>query len=225
MEHTQFWYLRGVALLTKLPGEALAALREGARLERWGHRAKVHRGSASADISVILRGGVTARAPSGDVVVRLREGDLFGFSPATHARSESAVWAADETTLAVTNQEVFRQIVEPYFDRLQTRAGLFGRRRELWVPLEPLLFAPSRERMARVLLHLVEREGEARAGAVQMPLRLRPRELADLAGVDPRKVREILAFFERAKLVELGRGYTRVLSLDDLRAVAGEVAW
>jgi CRP-like cAMP-binding protein len=220
MGQSKFWYLTNLDLAERLPADVLRALRERATLERWGHRADIFRQEDADDVSLILEGRVGLQESGRHSEVVLRAGDLFGHAHRGPTQQDLTLRARDDTTLAVLSPDEFREVVTPHLGTLATRVGLFTKRRDIWVPVEPLLFTTPRRRIAHILLHLVEQEGATEETSAQIPVKLPPRKLADLSGINPSRVRELLEYFKEAQILELGRGQTRVLSLEDLRAIA-----
>ncbi|QDG53349.1 Crp/Fnr family transcriptional regulator [Persicimonas caeni] len=221
MHLPKFWYLRDLRIDERLPSDVLDTLRQRARLERWGHRADIFRSPDDADVSVVLEGNVWLQDRSRADEVGLGRGDIFGKANGELDHKDLILRAHDDTLLAVVSPEEFRQMVTPHLGRLQTKVGMFHKRRDLWVPVQPLLFTTPKCRLAKVLLHLVETEGSVDDdGRGLLGMRLQPRKLADLTGVNPQRVKRILASLETDKILELGRSGTRVWDLDELRRIA-----
>jgi CRP/FNR family transcriptional regulator, cyclic AMP receptor protein len=220
MPHPKFWYLHNLNVDQRLPDDVLDTLTEQARLERWGHRADIFRRGDDSDVSVVLEGSVWLQDARRSEQVALSRGDLFGRANAELEPRDLILRAHDDTLLAVVPREDFREMVVPHLGRLQTRVGLFHKRRDLWVPVPPLLFTTPRSRLAKVLLHLVETEGSLDGGHGRLDLSLQPRKLADLTGVGRDRLRDVLAAFEHEEILELGRGETKIWDLDKLREIA-----
>ncbi len=219
----KFWYLQDLHIDERLPNEVLEALTERARLERWGHHANIFRAPDDSDVSVVLDGNVWLQDARRAAEVTLGRGDVFGKAKGNLEHKDLVLRARDDTLLAVMPREEFRQMVIPHLGRLETRVGLFHKRRDLWVPVQPLLFTTPRSRLAKVLLHLVETEGSLDDdGHGRLDLKLQPRKLAELTGVDRERVRRVIQALEQEKLLELGRGGARIWDLDELRRIAQE---
>jgi CRP-like cAMP-binding protein len=220
MGRSKFWYLTNLGLDERLPEQVYRELRERARLERWGHRADIFRQEDTDDVSLVVEGRVGLQESGRHTAILLGRGDLFGHAHQGPTQHDLTLRAEDDTMLAVLSPDEFRDVVSPHLGKLATRVGLFTKRRDIWVPIEPLLFTTPKRRLAHILLHLVEQEGASRETSADIPVKLPPRKLADLSGIDPSRVRELLSFFKEAQILELGRGQTRVLSLDELRDIA-----
>ena len=220
MHLPKFWYLRDLNLDERLPGEVLDRLRREARLERWGHQADIFRAADDADVSIVLEGKVWLQDIEPADEVGLDRGDIFGKANGELEHEDLLLRAYDDTLLAVIPRQMFRELVVPHLGRLETKVGLFRKRRGLWVPVRPLLFTTPRSRLAKVLLHLVETEGELDGGQGRLDIKLAPRKLADLTGVDRGRLRQVLEMLQQDKILELGRGETRIWDLDELRRIA-----
>ncbi len=221
MQLPKFWYLQDLHLDERLPDDVLEALQANARLERWGHHAEIFRARDDSDVSIVLEGRVWLQDIGRAAETTLARGDVFGKANGALDHDGLVLRAHDDTLLAVLTRDDFRAMVVPHLGRLETRVGLFRKRRDIWVPVQPLLFTTPRCRMAKVLLHLVETEGSLdEDGHGQLGMRLQPRKLADLTGVDPQRVRQVIEALEYDKIVEQGRGQTRIWDLESLRHIA-----
>ena len=221
MHLPKFWYLQDLHIDERLPTEALERLQEKARLERWGHRADIFRSNDDSDVSIVLEGNVWLQDTRRADEIALGRGDIFGKANGELEHKDLILRAHDDTLLAVVSPEEFRQMVNPHLGRLQTRVGMFHKRRDIWVPVQPLLFTTPRGRLAKVLLHLVEVEGSLDGdGHGRLDMKLQPKKLAELTGVNPQRVKRIIETLEHEKLIELGRGETRIWNLDELRRIA-----
>ncbi len=221
MHLPKFWYLQDLRIDDRLPNEVLDTLRERGRLERWGHRADIFRAPDDSGVSIVLEGNVWLQDTRRADEVALARGDIFGKANGELEHKDLILRAHDDTLLAVVSPEEFRQMVAPHLGRLETRIGMFHNRRDIWVPVQPLLFTTPKCRLAKVLLHLVETEGTLdEEGHGELAMRLQHRKLADLTGVNPQRVKRILESLENDKILELGRGGTRIWALDELRRIA-----
>lgn len=217
----KFWYLRDLGIDERLPDEVLEGLRERARLERWGHRADIFRATSDLDVSVVLDGSVWLQDAERADEVALTRGDIFGMAAREAEHGDLLLQAHDDTLLARMPREEFREMVAPHLGRLETSVGLFHRRRDLWVPVRPLLFTTPKSRLAKVLLHLVETEGDLDdEETARLDLTLQPRKLSDLTGVSRERVKEVLASLEEERILEANRGDMRIWELEELRRLA-----
>ena len=240
MDYPKYWYLRRLQLDQRLPDEAREALHERARLERWGHEAQIYRDAEDPTISIVLQGRVWLRSPELTRKIPLVSGDIFGrvlngrdlAETATSSEeldAQPTLRAWDDTLLAVLERDEFSELVEPHLGRLSTRVGTFRKRRDLWVPVRPLLFTEPAERMAKVLLYLAREDGRRatsaidEAGHAQFMLRLEARKLAALTGFNPARVREVLDALEVDNILRRAGADLMIEDIGLLRQIAGEV--
>lgn len=223
MAQPGFWYLRRLHADDRLPSSAREALSDIGRLERWGHQAEIYREPADTSVSIVIKGQVWLQDLERGQRVGLLRGDLFGRVAAADGTATSALRAHDDTLLAVLEREAFAEQIVPYLGNLSTRVGRFRKRRDLWVPVQPLLFTAPSARMAKVLLHLVETQGVIdEEGYARLAVKLEARNLAALTGVDPGRVRKVLESLEVAQILERGNAELFIRDLDTLRQVARE---
>lgn len=233
MAQPRFWYLRRLQVDQRLPEQALETLEERARLERWGHQADIYRAADDPSVSIVLSGRVWLKGGAAELKVPLNQGDIFGRvlqaepDSAQGGRAEPAatrLHAWDDTLLAVLDREEFKELVQPHLGRLSTKVGAFRKRRDIWVPVGPLLFTGPAERMAKVLLHLAQTEGEIDAeGRARLLMKREARKLAALTGFNPTRVRKVLEALEVDNILRRAGGELWIRDIDELREVAGEL--
>lgn len=223
MAQPKFWYLRHFHVDTRLPAQARDALGDFARLERWGHHADIYREPGDTSVSIILKGQVWLQDRERGQKVDLLRGDLFGRVAGADDAAAPVPRAHDDTLLAVLEREVFAERIVPHLGNLSTKVGRFRKRRDLWVPVQPLLFTAPSARTAKVLLHLVETQGAIdEQGYARLAMKLEARSLAALTGVDPARVRKVLESLEVARILERGNAEIFIRDMDTLRQVARE---
>lgn len=222
MQESRFWYLRRMNVDERLPADVGAELRSRAQLERWGHHADIFRGPADSNVSIVLKGRVWLQDHENAPTVGLLRGDVFGRVDTQVPSADLSLRAHDDTLLAVLSREEFGEMVVPHLGDLSTRVGRFRKRRDLWVPVEPLLFTATGARLAKVLLHLVETEGELNEeeGFARLKMKLRAKWLAKLTAVDPMTVRRELQALEINKVLERGDDGELVWDLESLGRLA-----
>lgn len=223
MGESKFWYLRRLNVGDRLPADVQAELRSRARLERWGHHADIFRGPADSGVSIVLKGRVWLQDHEGAPAVSLLQGDIFGRTDTQVPSAELDLRAHDDTLLAVLSRDEFQQLVVPHLGELSTRVGRFRKRRDLWVPVKPLLFTASGARLAKVLLHLIETEGVRgeTEGFARLEMKLRARSLAKLSAVDPTTVRRELEALELNNILKRSNDGASIWDVEILERVAG----
>ncbi|AWV88432.1 Crp/Fnr family transcriptional regulator [Bradymonas sediminis] len=222
MPESRFWYLRQLNVDQRLPADVGAELRSRAQLERWGHHADIFRGPADSGVSIVLKGRVWLQDRPDAAPVGLLRGDIFGRVDTELPADELSLRAHDDTLLAVLSREEFGELVEPHLGGVSTKVGRFRKRRDLWVPVKPLLFTDAGSRLAKVLLHLVKTEGELNEdeGLARLRMKLQAKWLAKLSSVDPMTVRRELEALEVNRILERGSDGELIWDVESLGRMA-----
>ncbi|RVU47890.1 Crp/Fnr family transcriptional regulator [Lujinxingia sediminis] len=197
--------------------EAQAAfdlLRERGRVERWGHAARIHLDRQHDERVVVLKGQVLL----GDRTA-LTRGDAFA-PPPPEVDPDFEALAHQETTIVILEQEALRESVESLVPERVVQVGSIFQRRELSVPLAPLLRTSASTRQAQAILELAERYGEPGEEDQRVAPPLSSAQLASLAGLDRPRARQALTLLERAGLIRRDRRALHVLDLEGLRRFA-----
>ena len=211
-ESDNVWYVRGAPL----PSDMLDAIREQGRVHRWGHRAEIALRPTPDEVTAVLSGGVELgeRAP-----LRLASGDVFGELQDGAARA--LIRAYDDVQLSSLRREAFENIIDGRDVGLVASTGAV-RRRQLWVPLRELIYTPPRQRLARVVLRLVDEHGVRDGLQAQLQFALRPRALARLCGLAEREVSDIVDELVQQQIINLSRTRLDVSDLEKVRQLAIE---
>ncbi|TXD38857.1 Crp/Fnr family transcriptional regulator [Lujinxingia vulgaris] len=189
-------------------------LRERGRVERWGHAARIHLDREHDERVVVLEGQVILGSET-----TLARGDAFA-PPSDEVAPDFEALAHQETTIVIMEQEALRESVELLLPERMVQGGSIFQRRELSVPLAPLLRTSTGARQAQTILELAERYGEPGPGNQRVAPPLSSAQLASLAGLDRERARQALALLERAGLIRRDRRALRILDLDGLRRFA-----
>lgn len=193
---------------------AFAALREQGRVERWGHAAQIHLDGEHDERVVVLEGYVSFGGNR-----MLGRGDAFApFLDASAQHLEARAY--QETTIVILEREALRTSIEEILTERAVLTGSIFKRRELSVPLAPLLRTSASARQAQAILEIAERYGEAGLGDERIAPALSTAQLASLAGLESGRAREALAMLERAGLIARDRRALRVRDLEGLRRYA-----
>ena len=214
------WLFRDL-LEDRLGQEALEAALEEGRVERWGHDARIPLFLEGDEVILVVDGEIRATPGEEDEVVRLRPGDAFGPAVLSEGQeSPEMVRSHGETTLCVIAQPRLRQLWKADQWQREVKAGGWFNKSLLEMPLWPLLGATATTRMARVLIHLVEEYGEIDGDRGRLPVALKPRQMAELAGLDRSQSRRVWGLFESSRLVEGQSGQVILTRLSKLRDYA-----
>lgn len=206
----------------------LERIRREAKLERWGHAASIPLFAGGDDVVVVVDGNVAVRRSNGDDTVRLTRGDAFGKTPKGRVTTDGSpgpstdldVGAVRETTIATIARDRLRELWESDEAKRRASVGRWFSKREVEVPLWPLVGTMPTTRLARLLVHLVENYGEIDENRGRLPTALRARQLAELAGVEKSRATEVWDLFETTGLVSHDSGAVVVEDLSRLRQYA-----
>jgi CRP-like cAMP-binding protein len=214
----QIWYFRGLGLHERAPDDVLATLREQGRLERWGHQARIHRPGRGDEVYVVLDGNVYVHDASRESKpVRLRTGDLFGETDLGDDADALETHAFDDTTIVAAPRDLFDEVIRHRTGEMTTRSGIITGRKELVVPVAPLLYTTPAQRLARVLLHLAESRDALDGAGAELDIRLKSKKLGDLTGVVPEHAKKAVELLEKRGLIVPRRRSTLLPNVERLR--------
>ncbi len=202
--------------------KALAEACEEGRVERWGHDAQIPLFLEGDEVILVVEGEIRAKPAQEAREVRLRRGDAFGptMERGSDGESRELVRSHGETTLCLIGQTRLKELWRDEQWRREVQAGGWFNKSLVEVPLWPLLGATATTRMARILVHLVEEYGEVDGDRGRLPMALKPRQLAELAGLDRRQSRQVWGLFEKGALIGEESGHLIVKELHRLRDYA-----
>ncbi len=190
--------LATLPLFMELDAPSLAAVAPCVTLRRYERRAVVAReGDAAREALVVGRGCLRVSRASGrgvGTVFDLGPGDVVGESLASVVAPHGAeVTAFDDAVLAAVERERFGALVQawPSLARALLRAA---ERRVRWLQaqLDDRATRTLPERVARLLLHLLERHGQRGAGGAVIAVRLSQEDLGELVGATRESVNRVL---------------------------------
>jgi CRP/FNR family transcriptional regulator, cyclic AMP receptor protein len=186
----------------------------------------VAKGDPGNSMMAVLKGRVSISAPSADgrqmVFTVLRDGQLFG---------EIALLDGKERTADVTALTDCEILVVPRRSLL----ALLERRPELCIDLmvvlcerlrrtneqvEDLAFLDLEERIAKVLVRLVEENGAGTAPSKPIALKISQRALGELVGGSRESVNKHLHDWKRSGIITIEKGTIVIRDLDALAALA-----
>ncbi len=216
MHSPKLWYVRGLGL--DKHSKVVATLAEDGRVERWGHRARVSHREDPGEVHIVLSGALDLRDGAHDVGIRLRPGDVFGETGHESVRGDSGIIAYDDTRLVAVHRSLFDDTARDALGSMTARTKLM-RGRTLMVPASMLVYTAPEPRLARVILHLVERYGRVEGDRASLDVAVHSRVLARMSGLAHRAASDIFDSMQRRQFVEVGRNGLWVPSVEGLRAV------
>lgn len=178
-------------------------------------------------VLLLVRGRVKIKVLAADgretILAFIDEGELFGELALVDAapRQEFAEAVTDATVIAVAREDMLWLMGQHAELSLQITKLVGLRRRRIENRLRNILFRSTRERVAALLLELVESHGEAleKGWAVRLPLS--HQELANLIGATRETVTLTLGQLQREGLIQVRRRRLVVLSRRRLAEEAG----
>lgn len=215
MNDWDFWFATGTSLLDSDRVDAQRILESG-RQERWGHRAPIHHRGEGEELYIVVSGGVDIE---GDVLVRLRSGDLFGL---TDRGAEPQFRAYDDTTIVALERDAFEEMVDAHGLLFSTRVRDKLRLVELAIelPFDALIQTGPVPRLARTLSEVSREHADLVGDRAVLP-NLKARHYATLSALDRPTARRAFDALHEASLIESNGGELIVPSVQGLLDYAG----
>jgi CRP/FNR family transcriptional regulator/CRP/FNR family cyclic AMP-dependent transcriptional regulator len=220
--------LRQVPLFAPLSDHDLTTIEAIAQRRRF-RRGEIifHRGDPGATLYVILSGRVRIFSPSEDgsevVLGLLWPGEFFGELSLLDGQPRSAsAQALDDCEMLVISREDFRRFLhnEPGASIVVLEV-LSSRLRRTDQLLEDAAFLDVPGRLAKRLLELLEKHGEATPDGIRIRMRLTHAELAAMVGATRESITKAMKRFVRAGIVASHSHHIVVRAPDALRRRAG----
>ncbi len=229
MHASELWFFRRLGINARLPEQVLGELKKQGHIERWGHRAKIYHEQGDDDIYVILGGNVFLDDGGSQGQTRLKTGDIYGqtalnsASDVDNQKKSSSLTAFDETTVCAVSQDTFREITREHIGNVESSiGGWLSNRSVVTIPIMPLLCTSPASRVARVLIHLAETQGQIENDAATFLATLKPAQIGRLIGLDAAHVRVLLiSFIEEGIVVVTGKKVV-IPKVELVRALAVE---
>jgi CRP-like cAMP-binding protein len=223
------WYLKTCDLFERLSDDEAERLNRRALVRTFKKRAVVYAPAEAGQTVLVLASG---RVKIYDLTFEGREtiltfvepGELFGeLAPLDgQPRREFAEALEDSEVLALPGAD-FLALLETRADLALSVTKLVGlRRQRIETRLRNILFLPSRPRLVRTLVELVEAHGEKTGTRHTIRFPLSHQDLAGLIGVARETVTLTLGQLQTEGLVAVERQRVVVLDLDRLRREADQ---
>jgi CRP-like cAMP-binding protein len=218
------WYLKTCDLFERLSDAEAARLNRRALVRQFKKKAVVYAPAEAGQTVLVLAKG---RVKIYDLTLEGREtilafveqGELFGELAALDGqpRREFAEAVEDSEVLAIPGED-FMALLESRADLALSVTKLVGlRRQRIETRLRNILFLPSRPRLVRALIELVEAHGERRGTQHAIRFPLSHQDIAGLIGVSRETVTLTLGQLQAEGLIAVERRRVTVLDLDRLR--------
>jgi CRP/FNR family cyclic AMP-dependent transcriptional regulator len=222
--------LQKVPLFAGLAPDRVGALAAAATTRRLATRETLfHRGDVASQVYVVASGRlkVVARSREGDEVLLaiVDEGEVVGELPLlTGGRRTATVIALESSELvSLGRREFLRFLREQPEAAVELMVVLAERLIRINDFVEDTLFLALPARLAKKVLHLVERYGIDEEGESRIDLRLSQTELAEWVGASRESVNKQIRAWSGEGVLRMRQGEIRVLDLERLERLAGLV--
>lgn len=224
------WYLKSCELFERLSETESERLNHRALVRRFKKKTVIYAPAEAGRTVLVL---ATGRVKIYDLTSEGREtilafvepGELFGELSALDGqpRHEFAEAVTDCEILAIPGGD-FMSLLETRAELALSVTKLVGlRRRRIETRLRNILFLPSRPRLIRLLIELVESHGEGKDNRQTIRFPLSHRDFAGLIGVSRETVTLTLGQLQAEGLIAVNRRRLTVLDLDRLHREANRV--
>jgi CRP/FNR family transcriptional regulator, cyclic AMP receptor protein len=225
---SKIWYLKRCDLFEKLTPEQSERVERRASMRRFSKGALIYApGDPCRNVMLVARGRVKIKGITPDgkefILAFIEEGELFGeLALLDEAPRGDFAEADDATELLAIPREVLFQLVEDRPDIAFQITKLVGlRRKRIESRLRNILFRNNRQRVAGVLLELLESHGERDDNGWLIRLRLSHQEIASLIGATRETVTIILGELQLDGLIRVRRRAITVVDREGLSMEAG----
>lgn len=215
------------SLLGHLPAEDLDRLLAYSRIERYRQGDTIFLKDAPSDTMMAVVSGrvkIVTLSPDGKEAILnvITTGEVFGEISLIDGgpRTADAVAMAN-CELLVLDRRTFLPVLRRHPEICMRLLELLcDRLRRTSAQVETIRFLTVPARLARVLLHLAERQGTFRPGEIRLQLDLSQRELGDMAGISREGVNKQLSAWHRQGLVALSKGEITIHDEAALKRIA-----
>ena len=219
------WYLKQVDWLQQLTADEAARLESRAMMRRFKKGQMVYVPHDAGETVLLLAVGrikLKTVTPDGKeaILAFIEEGELFGELALVDGspRGEFAEAVAESQVIAIPAADL-GEVMRNRPDVALGITRLVGlRRRRIENRLQNILFRSNRERVAHLLVELLDTHGVRNGAQWQIGLRLSHQDLASLIGATRESVTLILGQLQLEKIIRVRRRQLTVLDRDRLVA-------
>lgn len=222
----QVWYVRSCSLFERLSAEQLSSLEGRARVRSFPKNSAVYMPTDSADGIFLLAEGrirLCSSTPDGKqaILAFIEPGELFGELALIESgeREERAEAATNSTVVLLPGDEVRRLMETSAALTLGITKLIWFRKTRVERRLRSLLFRSNRDRLAHLLLELVEQYGRTMNEGVLLDIKLSHQELASIIGATRETVTVLLGEMQLEGLLKVSR---QRIVVRDLRRLAAQ---
>ncbi len=222
----RLWYIRNCSLFQRLNAEQLSRLEQRARIRDFPRNSAIYLPSDIADGAFLLAQGrirICSTTPDGKqaILAFVEPGELFGeLALVEVAEREERAEAAIDCTVVLLPGDELQRLMETCLDVSLGVTKLIGlRRKRVERRLRSLLFHSNRDRLAHLLLELVEQYGRTLPEGVLLDIKLSHQELSSIIGATRETVTALLGEMQLDGLLKVSR---QKIVVRDLRRLAAD---
>jgi len=223
----QLWYVRNCSLFQRLSPEQLSSLEQHARIRDFPRNSAIYLPSDAADGAFLLAQGrvrICSATPDGKqaILAFVEPGELFGeLALVQRGEREERAEAAADSTVVLLPGDALRHLMETSAEISLGVTKLIGlRRMRVERRLRSLLFRSNRDRLAHLLLELVEQYGRTSNEGVLLDIKLSHQDLSSIIGATRETVTSLLGQMQLDGLLKVSR---QKIIVRDLCRLAGEL--
>jgi len=225
----KIWFLKKCSLFERLTAAQKRRLEQSSVLRVFRGRETIYLPTEPGQSVLLLaRGRVKIKVLTADgretILAFIDEGELFGELALVDAapRQEFAEAVSDATVIAVAREEMLWLMAQHADLSLQITQLVGLRRRRVENRLRNILFRSTRQRVAALLLELIESHGEMEKDGWHVGLPLSHQEMANLIGATRETVTLILGRLQAEGLIAIRRRRLTVLDRQRLAIELGD---
>jgi CRP-like cAMP-binding protein len=224
---SKLWYLKRCDLFERLTAEQAEQIERRASMRTFRRGELIYvPGDPGQSVLVVVRGRVKIKGITPDgkefILAFVDEGEIFGeLGLFDDGPREEFAEAAESTEVLALRREDLLRVLEERADVVLQITKLIGlRRKRVETRLRNLLFRSNRQRVAGLLIELLDTHGErnGRGWAIRLPLS--HQELAGLIGATRETVTITLGQLQLDGLIRVQRKNITVLDRDGLATEA-----
>ncbi|WP_158633461.1 Crp/Fnr family transcriptional regulator [Tautonia sociabilis] len=223
MNDSKLWYLKRCDLFERLTPEQAAQLDRRAAIRSFRKGELIYfPDDESKSVLVVARGRVKIKGITPDgkeyILAFIEEGEIFGeLALVSDGPRDEFAEAAEATAVLALAREDLVWLIEQRPDLALQITKLLGlRRKQIENRLRNLLFRNNRQRVAGVLLELLESHGQRNGQGWEIGLRLSHQDLASLIGATRETVTIVLGQMQLDGLIRVRRKCITVLDREGL---------
>ncbi len=226
---SKLWYLKRCDLFERLTAEQAEQVERQASMRTFPRGGLIYApGDSGQSVLVVARGRVKIKGITADgkefILAFVDEGEIFGeLGLFDDSPREEFAEAAETTDILALRREDLLRLLEARADVVMKITKLIGlRRKRVETRLKNLLFRSNRQRVAGLLIELLESHGEknGRGWAINLPLS--HQELAGLIGATRETVTITLGQLQLDGLIRVQRKKITIINRDGLLMEAQE---